>query len=385
MLGFDPSSGLVYRETTSYSVRSMQTTWASQSRGKRVNPSIFRPRGQGCATLQSMALRACLWNIDNMEPEALQWLTWTYARLLYDDLKSNDTLTFKTWSLFQNVFPNDIDQHAKFRVCAWINNHASFVVPQLSSIVDRLSRLDVSMLTFLSINGFELSSQDLASLSKIKTLAVLALAMREVSDISADPIRNWARSVHESDAFQKLRVLIFESHHKVQRDSLLKNVSSFKLLNMVGIYDHRKDPDTIGDWVLWSNRPPEQCQDKRRFVNIDLSSIQPEEGNPMAIWDDYKVEEATRMRQLYDLSLSISQGTPEEHAYRSLAMTYYATENYCNQLSGVRWLFRERKDVDNQVIKRPRSEDTRREGLEKKRKLRDGKKVDVGSLLGSFG
>jgi len=53
-----------------------------------MDPSKFRHAGQGCATLQSMALRICVWNIDNMEPEALQWLTWTYARWLYDDLKS---------------------------------------------------------------------------------------------------------------------------------------------------------------------------------------------------------------------------------------------------------------------------------------------------------
>jgi hypothetical protein len=34
-----------------------------------------------------MALRCCIWNIDNMEPEALQWLRWSYASRLHDYLK----------------------------------------------------------------------------------------------------------------------------------------------------------------------------------------------------------------------------------------------------------------------------------------------------------
>jgi hypothetical protein len=35
-----------------------------------------------------MVLRTCIWNIDNMEPEALQWLGWSYAGRLYDHIKS---------------------------------------------------------------------------------------------------------------------------------------------------------------------------------------------------------------------------------------------------------------------------------------------------------
>ncbi|KAH8643832.1 succinyl-3-ketoacid-coenzyme a transferase [Alternaria alternata] len=87
MENFDPSSGLVYRETTSASVSSMIPKWTSHSRGRRIDPSKHQRLTPGCDTLQSMALRCCIWNIDNMEPEALQWLRWSYASRLHDYLK----------------------------------------------------------------------------------------------------------------------------------------------------------------------------------------------------------------------------------------------------------------------------------------------------------
>jgi hypothetical protein len=87
MQSFDASSGLVYRESTSASVRSMIPTWTTNFRGRRVDPSKHRS-ALGCDTLQEMALRTCIWNIDNIEPEALQWLGWSYAGRLYNHIKS---------------------------------------------------------------------------------------------------------------------------------------------------------------------------------------------------------------------------------------------------------------------------------------------------------
>lgn len=85
MAQFDPSSGLVFTERLA-PVRSMVPAWTTNSRGKRVNPS--RSLQLRCSSLQEMALRACVWNVDNMEPEALKWLGWPYARRLYDRLKA---------------------------------------------------------------------------------------------------------------------------------------------------------------------------------------------------------------------------------------------------------------------------------------------------------
>ncbi|EDU45771.1 hypothetical protein PtrSN002B_006483 [Pyrenophora tritici-repentis] len=307
-----------------------------------------------------------------MEPEALQWLTWTYARRLYDHVTSNDTLTFKTWSLFHGVYPNDIKQHATFRFHEVDVHSMSFASRQLPSIVDRLSRLDVSMLTFLSIRCHDLIIEDLAALTKINSLAVLALRVERVAGTYVDPIRDWGRIVHESGAFQKLRVLFFYSPRGIQRDSLLKHIASFKALNLVGIYDHNRGPDTIEGWMDWSTKSPQ-----------DILCVK---SSPSAIWDDREIGDAIKTRQLYDLSLTLSKEPHEKNAYRSLAMIYDAM-NGPTLSSSIKWFFREPEHMPGQVSKRPLSntyQDERRDGDGKKKKLRANKKVDVDSLLGSF-
>jgi hypothetical protein len=84
---FDRSSGQVYTETTSTQIQSMIPTWTTQTRGRRDDPKKFAYRSEGCTTLQQMALRACVWHVDDMEPESLQWLGWHYAGLIYRQLK----------------------------------------------------------------------------------------------------------------------------------------------------------------------------------------------------------------------------------------------------------------------------------------------------------
>ncbi|KAK1909947.1 hypothetical protein P3342_008119 [Pyrenophora teres f. teres] len=307
-----------------------------------------------------------------MESEALQWLTWTFARRLYDDMTSNDTLTFKTWSLFHNVFPKDIKPHAAFRFHDVDIHPGSFASRELPSIVDRLSRLDVSMLTFLSIRCLDLVIEDLTALTKINTLAVLALEVLRVPDTYVDPIRDWGRIVHESGAFQKLRVLFLYSPHGFQRHSLLKHIASFKALNLVGIYDHNRRPETIEGWAEWSIKSPRDIECAR--------------SSPAAIWDDREVESAIKMRRLYDLSLGISKEPREKDGYRSLAMTYDAI-NWPILSGSTKWFFRELEHRPGQVSKRPLKDnhkDERREGYGKKKKLRNNNKVDITSLLGSF-
>lgn len=102
------SSGLVYQETMT-SVCSMVPKWTTDSRGKRVDPTKFQhPR---CDSLYSMALRACIWNIHNMEPGALQWLGWWYASRLYIQLKSTCVT-----DLMNSLNRTMIDLHTEIRL-----------------------------------------------------------------------------------------------------------------------------------------------------------------------------------------------------------------------------------------------------------------------------
>jgi hypothetical protein len=85
-MSFDKTSGVVYTESTSARVGSMVPTWMSQARGKRDKKSTLTSRGKGCSSLQSMALRSCVWHTELFVPETLQWAGWHYANQIYQHL-----------------------------------------------------------------------------------------------------------------------------------------------------------------------------------------------------------------------------------------------------------------------------------------------------------
>jgi hypothetical protein len=85
---------------------------------------------------------------------------------------------------------------------------------------------------------------------------------------------------------------------------------------------------------------------------------------------------------LYDISLEISKNVPTgDRTYQSLSMQY--TQHNKTGLAGEpAWFIRELKDEPVRPMKRVQEDKSRLDG--KRRKVRDDKKVDMGSLLGSF-
>ncbi|CAG5148096.1 uncharacterized protein ALTATR162_LOCUS2149 [Alternaria atra] len=302
-----------------------------------------------------------------MEPETLQWLGWPYVSRLYDRIKSTDTLTFRTWSLFRKAFPKDIDRHSTFRVLDWESENL------LPSVIDRLVKLDLGMLTFLCIQTFNLTIDQLIALAKINTLAVLALEVGRDSlafwdgTMSIHTIRNWGRSVSESGAFKELRVLVVDGCNSLPRRSVLKSISSFPSLNLAGIFGSDDPPKAEDCWEDWHLRFPPNGRDE---------TLQ------HSVWGTSDTSRAFDMRRLYDISLEISKNVPTgDRTYQSLSMQY--TQHNKTGLAGEpAWFIRELKDQPVRPMKRVQEDKSRLDG--KRRKVRDDKKVDMGSLLGSF-
>jgi hypothetical protein len=96
MATFDKNSGVVYTETTSAQVGSMVPTWMFRARNKNYTKSNLRNRGKGCSSLQRMALRACAFNAERIEPAALQWAGWHYAGQIYHDLIHKYAAEYRT-------------------------------------------------------------------------------------------------------------------------------------------------------------------------------------------------------------------------------------------------------------------------------------------------
>jgi hypothetical protein len=168
----------------------------------------------------------------------------------------SDTLTFRTWCLFQKAFPRDIDRHSAYRVQ---NRESECSLP---SIVDRLAKLDSSMLTFLCIQTSDMNIDQIIALARINTLAVLALELGRNSlalwngERSIQTIRDWGRSVGESGSFKELRVLVLSGCNLLPRRSVLRNISSFPSLNLVGILGRVDPPEEEDCWEGWRLRFP---------------------------------------------------------------------------------------------------------------------------------
>lgn len=96
------------------------------------------------------------------------------------------------------------------------------------------------------------------------------------------------------------------------------------------------------------------------------------------------------MRQLHDLALGLHPREPTNgDTYPSIAMSYSEYEHgfrLGGRESHAEWFFREFEDEHESTTKRPQgvSLQDARKGHDKRRKIRDNRKVGVDSLLGSF-
>jgi hypothetical protein len=132
---------------------------------------------------------------------------------------------------------------------------------QLPSMVDRMGKLDASMLTFLCLRNFTLNIEHLIALNRINTLATLALECGN-GDGETFPttIRDWGRSVSESGAFQKLKVLIIRTFG-VSQAVILDGVSRFPALTIVGVTPtsmtmHESPEGLRHSFTDWCTAPP---------------------------------------------------------------------------------------------------------------------------------
>ncbi|KAH7378765.1 hypothetical protein BKA66DRAFT_142475 [Pyrenochaeta sp. MPI-SDFR-AT-0127] len=382
---FDKSSGLVYTETISAPAGSMVQTWSTRVRGTRINPSLYRSHGNGCSSLQEMALRSCVWHVQMIEPEALQWLGWHYARQIYNKIKQSDALTFNIWNTFAKAFPNEIDRNHQFYVYgyeSWFpeDGHATARLP---AVVDRLAKLDSSILTFLCIHGLS-QRNDLMILTKLDALAALLLEYSQdidldVMETSKTQLRNWGRAVFEKGAFKRLKVLVL-GNSGLWGNAIMKQVSSFPALALIGIRvwagSEKEACEFPGDWSAISN------------AWLREKGFSDQEHNPYSMWADSNATTSSKLEKIYNISGKLLR-TPvlDGPADLSVSVTY-AGDRTCSPLDHVTWYFRDPEKENLHLTKRigeNQGQDHRGSGdTNKKRKVRQNKKVEVGSLLGTF-
>ncbi|KAF2869164.1 hypothetical protein BDV95DRAFT_578502 [Massariosphaeria phaeospora] len=382
---FDPTTGQMCLETTT-SVQSMLSAWQGQGSGRRDNPKTYRQRHTtGSSSLYAMALRSCVWNIDLFMPEALKYAEWYYAERIYKQLKTTDTFTLTAWSIFRTAFPKEIDLDYQFR----IPQKRSTAPRELGSIASRLSNLSFDCLSFLCIQNLSLKSGHLMALLKIPNLAVLALEQDHAytyskydGGINDKFMRDWGRAVYEKGAFTKLRVLILR-HFSVGMEFTFKGITVFPALYLVNMDSWFLKLDVLGAKSgqtfkngRWRHLPTDDQHDHARNQN------------PQTTWKRTDITSHRKMEIIYDFASGLLHQPPRTRlAEPSISIVYGDSRSVEDRKSYSAWFVRvppSAEDTKAPVKRAGDDSENTKDEASKKRKVRQGKQKDIGSLLGGF-
>lgn len=297
---YNDSSGQVYTEIISAKAQSMIPAWPRQTTGgSRSHPSTYRHLQIGSPSLQSMAMRSCLWYVDHMDPVTLKWLGWHHASKIYQQLKQTNTLSFAAWTLFQRVYPAHMDHHPRFR----------FPRPEeLSHVVDRLARLDGSVLTFLTLQDYDFKVDHLLALIHIPALAALMVDPGDkgsCSTISSKNLRDWGRAVHETGAFTHLALVILNGMMPSDTTAILDATHGFPALRLLGVQGGKRR----------EKRPLPSLESPWIDADATLSVSTAEHPDctaqgPRHIWADQSTTQIDRIHLLYNLAASYKTTPP---------------------------------------------------------------------------
>ncbi|KAL6705291.1 hypothetical protein ACN47E_007101 [Coniothyrium glycines] len=310
-----------------------------------------------------------------MESEALQWLEWHYAGQIYSQLKQTDALTFNMWCIFRTAFPKEIDQHHQFTITE--SSPVSEAPVLLPSITARLNKLDAGVLTSVCIDACALTIEHLISLTKITTLATLALEQHSNigsrSGITDRTMRDWGRAVHESNSFNNLKLLVL-SGVLIKIAAVLQGVSRFPRLALLGV--HVPYPDEYA---------PAGDEDTIRATWVPEENISPPQPSPSTIWADPRVTKVEKLRKLQQVATAFasSDSGPADDASSPTITLHYARRSSSGPAGPVSWFYRVSTDGTDRSKKRVAHEEqqTRKLELAKKRRVQSKKKVDVGAFL----
>jgi hypothetical protein len=170
------------------------------------------------------------------------------------DNAQSEALTFNAWNIFLDAYPDEIKRQQEFHV--YQPDEWSYEPTQLPSIINRLAKLDTSLVTLLCIRDFSLTFDHLKALMNIPALAGMVLEQARPggkSEINARHFKDFGRAVREKDALRKLRLLIM-CDVGVGRQAILEGVSSCRSLQLIGLQNSKTGSmadvpqHTYGDW-----------------------------------------------------------------------------------------------------------------------------------------
>jgi hypothetical protein len=286
------------------------------------------------------------------------------------------TLTPATWSVFRQAFPDQVDREQTFYFAETTHRRPD----ELHYLARFSTKLDSSCLTFLCIRGLHLGFRDLLTLTDIHTLSGLAIGRERAypgAELTDLHMRNWGRAVREKHAFKNLRLLVLCEIGPSTSD-ILRGISSFPALHLACLstsgHNERRELKVNGMQGHWQP--------------VDAT---PEAGELHTIWSEDQRIHISVLVKLFDMSRRMSQlPSRAEAGDASLCLSYRGEplSRYKQHGQDIRYYVRlpdravpvEMDDLE----KSQSSQHDNQSRPTKKRKVREGKQKDIGSLLGSF-
>ncbi|KAL5395870.1 hypothetical protein PMIN06_004347 [Paraphaeosphaeria minitans] len=382
---FDEATGQVYVETQ-VPVTSMVPAWPDRCNGRKMKPQSYRHRELGTPSLYDMAMRSCAWHINLFLPSDLQSAEWYFAHRIYEHLQKNQNLTANAWSLFQQAFPGEAELNHTYPIRIPVLYGQS--TSELPSIQRWLRLLPFSHLSLLNIQSLCLRLGDLITLTDLPNLGVLL--MRSAygewpQELDDKAMRDWSRVVKEKDAFTQLRVVGLH-HHAASLAATLKGLSQFPALQICTV---EPQPPLASSQAAISQIASAALPFE---LLVDDYTYTDDGDTPEAIWSKGNLSGHVKMKMLYDLAGRMhSHQNPEDSASPAILSVYYGAEQNLAYNRYPLW-FKRLGDVrtesqDGRLKKRSQGHggDDISGGVKKRKRVRGGKQMDIGSLLEGFG
>ncbi|KAF2641349.1 hypothetical protein P280DRAFT_309632 [Massarina eburnea CBS 473.64] len=388
-LHYDQHNGQVYTQN-SVEVTSMVSTWLSKSTGKKNNPSEYRNTGTGASSLLGMAMRSCAWNIDIFVPNDLVCAEWAYAEKIYEYLKSKDTVTLKNWALFHKAFPGSKYLIRTFTLPIGAKHDSPPL--ELEPIRRQLVSLTPTSLTNLELRNLTVRDTDLMALLEFPNLAVLVLEQSRNLCKSKDDggihdkfMSRWGRAVYDTKAFMKLKVILFR-HFQTSLNDTLAGFTVFPKLALCNLDSFFAKQDMIG----MAPGALVGARGRWRHLPTDCQSTQVRGQNPEITWrrSDKTVHE--KMEMIYELAGKLLPRPETDALGSTLVSVHYGDSNrYYDRKSYSAWFVRVPPNADEYIVlpaKRPNPAGGAAAEVSQrpKKRVKSGKKQEIGALLGAF-
>ncbi|OAF99570.1 uncharacterized protein CC84DRAFT_1209906 [Paraphaeosphaeria sporulosa] len=383
---FDEATGQVYEETQ-VPVTSMVSAWPDKCNGRKTKPQSYRHRGLGASSLYDMAMRSCAWHINLFMPSDLQSAEWHFAHRIYEHLQKNQNLTANAWSLFQQAFPGEAELNRTYpiRIPALYGQSAS----ELPSIQQWLRLLPFSHLLLLNIQCLCLRLDDLITLTTLPNLGVLLMRFaydKLPQELDDKAMRDWSRAVKEKGAFTQLRVVGLH-HHAASLPATLKGLSQFPALRICTV---EPQPPLASSQAAISQIASAALPFE---LLVDDYTGTADSDTPEAVWSKGNLPGHVKMKMLYDLAGRMHPDqAPEDVPDSAVLSVYYGAERNLAYNRYPLWFKRLGSvETEYEAGRQPKryqddqGGEERTGGGKKPRRLREGKQMDIGSLLGGFG